>query len=289
MSDLNNMQPIIILGAGRSGTKFFRDSLLSSKATCAVPYDVNYIWRYGNEECEHDELTAKMATNSSNSYIRQSIVRLASKQNNNAQFLLEKTVSNGLRVDFVNEVFPEAKYIHLVRDGRAVVESAIRVWNEPPQTGYLLKKIKYFPWKNYKYAFQYFLNLARGVLTSNSGLQVWGPKYSGIQHDVDNLSLIEICAKQWERCVSRAMTSLRKIPKERVLTIKYEDFVSSPQALSEAARFIGVQDTENLIANYAKKLRPGNVDKWRESLSEPEIEYLSKSLEGLLSELGYSE
>ena len=30
--------------------------LAASEATAAIEYDVNYIWRYGNEKIEHDEL-----------------------------------------------------------------------------------------------------------------------------------------------------------------------------------------------------------------------------------------
>ena len=84
MIDLDNMQPIIILGAGRSGTKFFRDVLLHSQETCAVPYDVNFIWRYGNESCEHDELSVDMATEPIKKYIRGSINNMAKKQNSNS-------------------------------------------------------------------------------------------------------------------------------------------------------------------------------------------------------------
>jgi len=287
MSDLNNMQPIIILGAGRSGTKFFRDTLLFSDMTCAVPYDINYIWRYGNERCEHDELTVDMITDSSREYIRKSIARLASLQNNSAQFLLEKTVSNGLRVDFINEIFPEAKFIHLIRDGRAVTESSVRMWNAPPETSYLLKKLKYFPWRNYQYAITYLTNFIYGFFKSNRGQKIWGPRYDGIQQDIDNLPLLDICAIQWEQCVSKALDSLNHIPAERVLTIKYEDFVSSTNALSKAVDFIGLQGAEQLIANYEKKLRFENIDKWKDRFTEAEVAALNQRLSSTLVKLGY--
>ena len=287
MSDLNGMQPIIIIGAGRSGTKFFRDTLLFSKETCAVPYDINYIWRYGNESCDHDELTVDMVTESSKNYIRKSIVKLASLQNKSAQILLEKTVSNGLRVDFVNEIFPEAKFIHLVRDGRAVTESSVRMWNSPPQTRYLIKKLRYFPWRNYKYAFTYLMNFVQGVFKASRGQKIWGPQYDGIHQDVDDLELLEVCAKQWEQCVSKAADSLKNIKKERVLTIKYEDFVSSPDALLSVIGFLGLQGTGELMANYEKNLRSESTEKWKQSLTETEIDSLNQMLSHYLNKLGY--
>ena len=50
------MQHLFILGAGRSGTKIFRDCLGAANDVAAIPYDVGYIWRIGNERCSHDQL-----------------------------------------------------------------------------------------------------------------------------------------------------------------------------------------------------------------------------------------
>src|SRR4051812_20775701 len=41
-------QPVIVIGAARSGTKLLRDSLATHADVARVPYDVNYVWRFGN-------------------------------------------------------------------------------------------------------------------------------------------------------------------------------------------------------------------------------------------------
>ena len=278
LSGNKNIKPIIILGAGRSGTKFLRDTLLYSEEVCAVPYDINYIWRYGNEKLTHDELNPDLITPKISQYIRNTILKLATKQKSDANVLLEKTVSNCLRVDFVNTIFPEAKFIHLIRDGRAVVESANRMWQTPPETRYLLKKLRYFPWKNYKYAFNYIENIVKGKYNSKGGLKVWGPRYQGIQKDIETIDLIEVCAIQWKNCVLKSLDSLALIPKSRVLTIKYEDFVLSSKCLEQVIEFIELENSQEIYKNFQLNIEKSNVNKWQNSMNASEIEILNNVL-----------
>ena len=44
-----NASPIIIIGAARSGTKIMRSVISADENVRAVSYDVNYVWRFGNE------------------------------------------------------------------------------------------------------------------------------------------------------------------------------------------------------------------------------------------------
>ena len=43
------LEPIVLIGAARSGTKILRDALATALGVPQVPYDVGYVWRYGNE------------------------------------------------------------------------------------------------------------------------------------------------------------------------------------------------------------------------------------------------
>jgi len=54
--------PIIIVGAGRSGTNMLRDLLAQLPEFSTWPCDeINYIWRHGNRGFETDEFTREMA------------------------------------------------------------------------------------------------------------------------------------------------------------------------------------------------------------------------------------
>jgi hypothetical protein len=281
----HNIKPIIIIGAGRSGTKFFRDILLASPEVCGIPYDVSYIWRYGNEDYPDEELPLSRLDDKKSSYIRKTIVRLSGAKKGNYRFLLEKTVGNTLRVPFVRAVFPDAKYIHLIRDGRAVTESAMRLWQQPPEVDYLLKKLKYFPWRNYRYAFWYSINMLKGKLSSSRAQKFWGPRYKGIERDAETLPLIKVCAKQWCECVSKASAELTS---SEVLTVRYEALVSSPSTIEQVCEFIGIADNKEIISAYQSCLQPENMNKWKSRFSEAELEILDSELSEMLGKHGYN-
>ncbi|MFZ2507561.1 MAG: sulfotransferase, partial [Steroidobacteraceae bacterium] len=188
MSDRRRM--LILICAARSGSKYLRD-LLGVSAECAVvPYDINYVWRHGNDSAADDALPPEAAGERQTSYIRQVIPRMAGVRNKrDTRLVVEKTVSNSLRVPFVAQIFPDARYVHLVRDGRAVAESARRIWHEPQSNDYLLDKLRYFPLRNYRYAFWYLRNRLR-MATGSSGPTVWGPRYPGIEQDLGSMDLL---------------------------------------------------------------------------------------------------
>jgi len=226
-------EPVFIIGAARSGTKMLRDLIAFTANIDKVPFDVNYIWRMGNENVPHDELAPEMAC----SEARARIIDKLKRYSRNGKFLLEKTVSNSLRVPFVDHVFPGAKYIHLVRDGLDVTESAYRQWLAPPDWEYIFEKLKTFPISS---AFKYGVSYARKTLNRvlpiqrNRAFTTWGPLYNGIQDDLQTYSLIEVCALQWYWSVKKASDALGRLPAERVLNVRYEAFVREPRAGLEA-------------------------------------------------------
>ena len=109
-----SLRPIIVIGAARSGTKFLRDLIGSSESCRVVPYDVNYIWRYKNEKRPHDALAAKDCTDAIAKHIRMRLLAVALQgdgRRDKPSFIVEKTVSNCLRIPFVEQVFPDAVYV----------------------------------------------------------------------------------------------------------------------------------------------------------------------------------
>ena len=131
--------PIIIIGAGRSGTNMLRDLLVQLPGLGTWPCDeINYIWRHGNRGFATDEFTAGMATPAVKAFIRKQFKRL--EVQGNVDSIVEKTCANSLRCGFVHEIFPRARFIHLVRDGRDVAASARERWAAKLDLGYILKR-----------------------------------------------------------------------------------------------------------------------------------------------------
>lgn len=262
-----SLQPVFLIGAARSGTKFLRDLIHASEQVQRIPYDINYVWRTGNEFREDDEIPPKAITARSAKTIRKNIFRLQDRNSRRpqAKLLLEKTVSNALRVKTVHHLFPNARFIELTRSGYAVVESSLRQWQAPAQRGYLLQKLRYFPWTNYRYAMWF----VRTRLSRSNTAPIWGPRYHGIDHDIENLPLAQVCARQWRRCVERSAEDLNTIDSARVLRIRYDELMSDgySQCIERISDFLCV-DPSALITAWEQRAQPGNDHKWRNELSK---------------------
>ena len=229
---MSEPSPIIIIGAARSGTKFLRDLLASAEGVQAVPYDINYVWRYGAEESPHDVLDPEILSTKRLNYIRNTIRQLSRAKPNDV--MIEKTVSNSLRVPFVDKVFPDARYVHLIRDGHDVTESAMRQWQAKPEIGGLFKKLKSIPFGSWTYVVWFAKNFLVGLAKGRGGGGIWGPRFPGVQAAAEKLSLAELCATQWRVSVETATVDLANISdaSSRVFTITYANLVKNEDALS---------------------------------------------------------
>src|SRR5699024_6252863 len=85
-----NYTPVIIIGAGRSGTNMLRDTLTQIAGVNTWPCDeINYIWRHYNLSYPNDEFTTSMATNRVKKYIHKQFDKIAAQSN--TSYLVEKT------------------------------------------------------------------------------------------------------------------------------------------------------------------------------------------------------
>jgi hypothetical protein len=259
-------QPIILIGAPRSGTKLVRDFIAEHPDVDKVPFDVDYIWRLGNEAVPYDEIPVDYLTPQK----KQRILRMFESFRSGAPYLIEKSVSNTMRVPYVHAVFPDARFIHLVRDGLDVVESIYRQWLTPPDIHHILEKAKTFPLRE---AFGYALSHARNtflrlVMPKKKRIGSWGIRYTGIDEDVANKDLLEVCAIQWANCVAMALSDLSIIPSEQVLTIHYEDFVLHPSNhLKMIAQFASIDPIPYSEKVKVETISQQNIGKGRRNLS----------------------
>ena len=288
MTNSPGLNPCFILGAARSGTKLLRDLLAASSEVAVVPYDVGYIWRQGNEFYPNDELTPEMLTPAIRKKIRNSLPALVSTESSpEARIMLEKSVPNTLRAGYLQAVYPEARFIHLIRDGRAVVESSYRQWQAPTERGYLLKKLRYFPWTNYRYALWYLINILKGRFGSGRGQHIWGPRYSGIERDLEQESLEKVIARQWRKCVESSLQQTAGLDADRILEIRYENFVTGSDSLQQACRFLDISDEAVVMDAYRQRITTVNMDKWKDRVEDIDYKAVMQEIGPLLKQLGY--
>jgi hypothetical protein len=173
--------PLIIIGAPRSGTNMLRDVLTSLPTVETWPCDeINYIWRHGNVRYPSDEFRPDMARPGVRGYIRKQFDWVARKYK--AQTVVEKTCANSLRVGFVDQVVPDAKYIFIHRDGLDAVGSAIKRWKAKLDIPYLARKARFVPASDLPFYGSLFVwNRIHRLLSKEKRLTVWGPKLDYMQ------------------------------------------------------------------------------------------------------------
>ncbi|EAQ03072.1 hypothetical protein OB2597_13048 [Pseudooceanicola batsensis HTCC2597] len=259
--------PVVIIGAGRSGTNALRDALTALPEFLTWPCDeINPIWRHGNLDHPNDEIPPEKATPGVRRYIRNAFARIW-RQQGRAPFVVEKTCANSLRVPFVDRVLPEARYIHIRRDGYDVVASAQKRWRgefELPRLPYFLAKARYAPASDLP---RYALSALRHRIAVRMGrrdhLGTWGPRFAGIE-DHAGAPLEEIVARQWAACVGRSRAAFAEMPEGKVLDLAYEDFVQDPApTLERITAWLGAPARSEEIATAAATVRRGSVGKGR--------------------------
>ena len=256
-------RPIVIIGAARSGTKILRDVLAHADGTRAVPYDVNYVWRHKSNEGFSDRLDPAGLTPEVSQHIRLQLKRIARLQP--GQRLIEKTVSNSLRVPFVDGVFPDAQFVHLVRDGRDVIESAMRQWRRPPTVTRLWSKMCGMTANSYGYVLWSAVNILRGLPSGRSGGSVWGPRFPAFPAlRRDNASLAEICAWQWVQSVRYATDDLRQIrrAKQRVIEVRYEALMNGEQEWRRLLSFLQLSNPQAVLDAAARMVKKQETAHW---------------------------
>jgi hypothetical protein len=281
-------QSIIIIGAPRSGTNMLRDQLVELSSVGSWPCDeINYIWRHGNVRYPSDEFTPEMVTPKIRVYIKNQFDKLAKVRQ--LDTVIEKTCANSLRVGFVDKIIPEAKYIFIVRDGMDAVGSALQRWTASLDIAYILQKAKYVPRSDLPYyALRYLLHRIYRLVSREKRLALWGPAMDDIDDLLKKYTLTEVCALQWKACVDKAEYELSQISPEKVIKVKYEDFVSDPVTeFTRLAKFLNkdVPDAVNdyLIANVSSN----SVGKGRKALSEAGVERLRPLIASTLDRYNY--
>lgn len=280
---------VIIVGAGRSGTNMLRDVLCRLPGWGTWPCDeINYIWRHGNVSVPTDELTAAQARPDVRRYIRRAFRKIAQAQS--VEGVIEKTCANALRVSFVHAVVPEAKFLHIVRDGRDVVASAMKRWSAPLDLPYVLRKGRYVPASDLPfYAARYFRDRLQRARSDDGWQAPWGPRFEGMQKALRENTLVEVCAHQWQRCVEKAAADLAQLDPAQAYQVRYEDFVQAPvHHLANICTFLGVETDSVSLPALVDVVNPSSVGRGLRDLSAEDVLAVERLAGSTLHALAYA-
>ena len=258
-----------------------RDVLTSFDGIATWPCDeINYIWRHGNVRYPSDEIPAENATPAIQNYIQQRFNDI--RQKYDVDIVVEKTCANSLRVPFVDSVVPRAKYIFIYRDGIDATGSAKERWTAELDIPYILEKVRFVPKMDLPYyGLRYFWARVYRLISREKRLAFWGPALNNMQDILQNHTLNEVCALQWQRCVDKTEKAFSQMPAEKVVRVCYEDFVRQPvQELTRILEFMGKEVAPEKIARAVEGVSPRSLGKGRKALGDHEV----ANLEALVGE-----
>lgn len=245
-----------------------------------------HVWAWGHGYRPDDELGEKDARPRIVGHIRRTFERFVREQGKDR--LVEKTPSNCLRVPFVRAVYPKAKIIVVIRDGRSVIRSTGAQLDKGVPTHRLMQRALETPaWEWPAYAGRGIATLARKV--AGKPLKYWGPRPKGWRDWVRSEPRDVVLAKQWSATITKAVTDGRAMDPAHYMEYKYEDFMRQPREMMQRiVDFVELPGGQDLVEHAAATVDPTRQDKWRAALDEATLELIRPHMEPTLKFLGYS-
>jgi hypothetical protein len=264
-------RPIFIVGAPRSGTNIFYrtfarhpDLAWISNITKKVPSSLwltrlIMLFRHDHRPTEANNVWQKFTRGDDEALGRDDVGPGARTylrrvlQNNLRIFakprFVNKCPGNSVRIDFLKEIFPDAVFIHILRDGRAAAYSILR------------------------------------SRQGHSGAY-WSVKPPGWR-SLLNVPLVDASALQWKMTVEAVLESAGKLPPEQFMEVRYEEFVARPaEVFRRVGSKCGLVWQDELLREITVGIDNRNY-KWQTELQEADMQKLNGLLGTFLDELGY--
>ena len=300
---MNKTIPIaFIVGSPRSGTTLL-SSLLNAHENIAEFYEPYYLWERYFDVSESDIWNP----NNSNQDINEKIVnefKIFLKKSQK-KLVLDKSPYNSFNIELINEIFPNAKWIHILRDGRDVTLSINKEWKKREdivsnkkfielyrliKTMLIRQSYFRYKWMAFKYELKGKSIFSLNTLMNKSrwnGLSGWGPRFTNWNQFFVSHTLLEFNAMQWSSSVNAVRDGFKVIPDDKKIEIRYEDLIDNPKlTLVKTLGFLDMEIDSECFLKFPK-INSNNSQKWKEEFSEYEIEKISKIISPLLSKLDY--
>jgi hypothetical protein len=277
-------EPVILLGAPRSGTSFLAD-VLGAHPDVALLVEPRLSWRYGNDD-RSDQFRPVDARPEVIDHIHDRFAAFVEQRG--ARRLVEKTPANALRPHFVDAVFPDARYVHITRNGWASVPSISAFWErrgagvDARQARKLRRRLAEADVRQLRFYVREGVRRIAGPVTRRTPL--YGPRLAGLQAIVDELGRLEAAALQWRTCVEQAAAFGRSLPDGRYLELRLEDL--SPGSILTMLDVCGLRHADAVLERFEARYRPEDAARTR-PLSAEERARLAPSIVATNAWLGY--
>lgn len=256
-------RPIFIVGAPRSGTTFL-GGCIGRLPTASYHFEPRLTKAAARSVYDGSWSHAKAAR-----VFRTNYAALLLAGGDGGRRFAEKNPENCFIVPFLFRTFPDAVFVHIVRDGRDVaVSHAEKPWLAASSAG----------------------SGRRG-----RGGMAWGPEprfwvEPDRHEEFRTTSDIVRSAWSWRRFTEAAFSGLATLPADRLLRISYEAMVADPLPFAETlGDFLDTPAgaKRQPMRDALSEASPASVGRWRAALSDDEVAAVEGQCGALLAELGY--
>lgn len=165
--------------------------------------------------------------------------------------LVSKRIANNRRIPLLLAAFPSARFVEIVRDGRAVA--------------YSLSRVEWWP-----------------------GARLWWAGVTPTEWARRGGNPWELCARAWVAEVDAVKEGLTRADPRQVLRIRYEDLVDDPiRVLEEVGAFVGLPPDPGWRSELARLSFPDRNEAWRRALSAEARATIERVQAPLLERFGY--
>ena len=269
--------PIFILGAPRSGTTMLFEILNRSSDLASLERETGVIWDAFHRIEELDWVSHAVPPEAITARERRTLYWAIERLTLGKRYL-DKLPRNTLRVPYLKTLFPDAWFVFLRRDGRAVVSSLMTGWREPGG------------------------RFGRGMeppiplqIEGYDG-RIWKfllpPGWEGL---AQGHTLAEVCAFQWVAANESILASRELIASDHWAEISYEELVARPRdSASAVLRALHLPERSEVLS-YAEELdrhvtkkavTPPRAEKWRQE-NGVAVESVMPTISPMMRRLGY--
>lgn len=292
-----------IIGSPRSGTTIL-ENILNCHPEIAEWYEPYYVWEKYFQPRESDIWQEE--------YLNEKVKRAIYKEfsifskKSKKRIVLDKSPGHSFNVRIIHNIFPDAKWIHILRDGRDVTLSIKKEWDKRAYIAHkkdfrgllqvavtMLQRQYYWRYRLMALLYELRSNMSLNPLkylnkSKWDGKAGWGPRFIGWKEYLQTHSSFEFNAMQWVKSVEAVQNNWHILPEKDKVEIRYEDLLLFPEeTLTKVINILEVNMPSNFL-EIIPRLKSNNFHRWQKEFTPEQLRKIKPILSPLLNDLGYA-
>ena len=270
--------PVFIVGCSRSGTTVTYETVAASPKLLSFGYEIPEFWNSLSGPHNNNWASEAASAIDARDEHRDTALRYFYQRIGSGR-VLDKTCINVMRLPYLYQLFPDAIFIYIHRDGRDNVSSMMDGWRHDGH-----------------FRLSQFLGPSPELVAINNGeFSEWSFFLPPGWRDYNHASLEEACAFQWLTANQMALEAKSSIPSDQWIQLRYEDIFESPvKMFKEVFERLDIPFDQTLEARCTTlNRRPTSIvkgtpkrQKWKEHNPDA-VERILPMIRPLMDELGY--